>query len=341
MKIKTILISISLIISFTGDLFSQFGASLTKTGTTSAQFLKIGVGSRAIGRGGAFVASANDISSVYWNPAGIAHIQTREVAFSHIDWLLDVKYDFASFGMNFSNFGTIGAFVGVMTMDEMLVRTVDSPEGTGEYFGAGAMTIGLSYARFLTENFSIGFNAKYIREYIWNVSAIGFALDIGTFYRIQFLNETRLAASISNFGTKMKLTGRDLLVLTNTGPGGANIINTEHQVDAFDLPLLFRIGIAVDAIKNESMRLTMETNVIHPNDNIEYVNSGVEYAWNERIFLRAGYKSLFERDSEQGLTLGLGLNYRLVDLVDLKFDYAYQDFGRLKNVHYLTVGVTF
>ncbi len=323
------------------NAYSQFGANLTKTGTTAAQFLKIGVGSRALGMGGAFVASSNDVSAIYWNPAGIALINDREAAFNHVDWLMDVVYDHAAFAMNFGDFGTLGAFVGVMSMGEMLVRTVEKPEGTGEYFGAGAMTIGLSYARNLTENFAIGFNAKYLREYIWNESAQGFALDIGTFYRIQFLNETRLAASISNFGTKMKLSGRDLLVLTNTGPGGANIINTEHQVDAFDLPLMFRIGVAIDAIKSEQMRLTIETNAIHPNDNTEYVNTGFEYAWNERIFLRAGYKSLFERDTEQGFTWGLGLNYRLVDLVTLKFDYAYQDFGRLKNVHYLTVGVNF
>jgi opacity protein-like surface antigen len=338
---KINLISLILIVILSSISNAQIGTSLTKTGTTAAQFLKIGVGSRALGMGGAVVASPNDVSAVYWNPAGLALIQNREFSFNHIDWLLDVKFDHAAFGMNVSDIGTVGVFVGVMTMDEMLVRTVEKPEGTGEYFGAGALTAGISYARNLTENFAIGFNAKYIREYIWNESAQGFAIDIGTFYRIQFLNETRLGASISNFGTKMRLSGRDLLVLTNTGPGGQNIINTEHQVDEFDLPLLFRIGVAIDAIKTEGMRLTIETNAVHPNDNTEYLNSGFEYSWNERVFLRAGYKSLFEKDSEQGFTFGLGLNYRLVDFVTLKFDYAYQDFGRLKNVHYITLGVNF
>lgn len=333
---------VTLIVLFiVNNVFAQIGTSLTKTGTTAAQFLKIGIGSRALGRGGAFVSSANDVSSFYWNPSGLAKIYTREFSFNHIDWFLDIKFDNAAFAMNVGRLGTIGSFVSVLTMDEMLVRTVERPEGTGEYFKAGGMIIGISYARNLTENFAIGFNVKYINEYIWNESATGFALDIGTLYSIPFLNETRIGASISNFGTKMRLSGRDLLVLTGTGPGGANIINTEHQTDYFDLPLLFRVGIAIDILKTEFSKLTLETDAVHPNDNTEYLNSGMEYSWNDKIFIRVGYKSLFERDTEQGLTLGFGLNYRLVDLVTLKFDYAYQDFGRLQNIHYLSLGIVF
>lgn len=321
--------------------FSQIGASLTKTGTTSAQFLKIGVGSRALGMGGAFAASATDVTSIYWNPGGLAYVGSSEVTFNHVDWLLDVNFDHAAFAMKLGDFGTVGTFVSVLSMGDMLVRTIEKPEGTGEYFSAGAMTIGLSYARSLTDNFSIGFNAKYIREYIWNESAMGFAVDIGTLYRIPFLNETRLGASISNFGTKMKLHGRDILKLTTAGPGGTNVINTEHQLDAFDLPLLFRVGVAVDVIKTSSSRLTSEVNAIHPNDNTEYLNAGFEYSWNEMIFLRAGYKSLLEKDTEQGFTLGAGVNYRMYGMIALIVDYAYQDFGRLKNVHYFSLGLRF
>jgi opacity protein-like surface antigen len=341
MKKRSLFFALCFILFMINFSFAQIGASLTKTGTTSAQFLKIGVGSRALGMGGAFAASANDVTSIYWNPGGLAYVDSREVIFNHVDWLLDVNFDHAAFAIKMGDFGTIGTFVSVLSMGDMLVRTIEKPEGTGEYFSAGAMTIGLSYSRSLTDNFSIGFNVKYIREYIWNESAIGFAVDIGTLYRIPFLNETRLGASISNFGTKMKLYGRDILKLTTAGPGGTNIINTEHQLDAFDLPLLFRVGAAVDVIKTSSSRLTSEVNAIHPNDNTEYLNTGFEYAWNEMIFLRAGYKSLFERDTEQGLTLGAGVSYRMYGIIALEVDYAYQDFGRLKNVHYLSLGLKF
>jgi opacity protein-like surface antigen len=252
-----------------------------------------------------------------------------------------MKYDFAAVAVQFPGLGTVGTFVNVLSMDQMLVRTIEKPEGTGEYFSAGALAIGLSYSRNLTDNFSIGFSAKYIREHIWNSSSVGAAFDVGTIYRIPILNELRLGASICNFGTKMKLQGRDNLVFLQTGPGGANSINADVQLDEYDLPLLFRVGVAADVIKTGDSRLTTAVDAIHPNDNTESVNTGLEYAWNEMLFLRAGMKSLFERDTEQGLTLGAGLNYRVVENVKLKIDYAYQDFGRLKNVHYISLGVRF
>jgi opacity protein-like surface antigen len=315
--------------------------SLTKTGTTAAQFLKIGVGARAMGMGGAFTATADDITAMYWNPGGLAQTYTNEAFFNHVRWFADVNFDYASFATHLPGLGTLGAFVTVLSMDEMLVRTTDRPEGTGEYFGAGALSIGLSYARNLTDQFSIGFNAKYLREYIWNMSAAGVALDVGTMYRIPVLNELRLAASISNFGAKMKLEGRDNLMIVQTGAADGNLINTDVQMGAFDLPLIFRVGVAADVIKSDESRLTTAIDAVHPNDNTEYLNTGVEYAWNEMLFLRGGWKSLFERDTEQRFTLGLGVHYRILEQLKIKIDYAYQDWGRLTNVHYLSVGVKF
>ncbi len=334
-------IIILITIIFSGTSFAQLGTETNKSGTTAAQFLKIGVGTRAIGMGGAYTATADDINSLYWNPAGLARVYSREAYFNHVDWISDVKLDYAGFGIEVPSFGTLGAFVSLLSMGSMEVRTTAQPEGTGEMFDAGSLLIGISYARNLTDEFSIGFNAKYINEYIWHESAVSFAFDIGTLYRIPFLNEFRIGASISNFGPKMQLAGRDITQITQAGAGDGNIINTDLQLDAFELPLLFRIGIAVDAIKNSDSRLTLAADAVHPNDNSEYVNSGLEYTWNEMFSIRAGYKSLFEKEGEQGLTLGVGLNYRVIESVKLLIDYAYQDFGRLKNVQYFSVGIRF
>ncbi len=323
------------------SLIFTVNAQTLKTGTTAAQVLKINVGPRAIGMGGAFTAVADDISSLYWNPAGSANIETNEAFFNHTALYLDINHDYAALATNLTGFGTVGAFVSVLSTDDMPVRTVEKPEGTGEFFNYGAIIVGVNYSRYLTENFSIGFNAKYINESIWHMSATGFAIDVGTLYKIPVLNELRIAASISNFGTKMQMEGRDVTQNFPSGAGGGNLINANLELDKFDLPLMFRFGLSADVIKDQTSRLTTSLDAIHPNDHTEYINSGLEYSWNETVFLRVGYNSLFEKDSEKGLTAGIGINYRLVDLVKVKLDYAYQDFGRLSDVHYFSLGITF
>jgi opacity protein-like surface antigen len=332
---------LSIVISLTLFQFTEIFAQTLKTGTTSAQVLKFNVGPRAIGMGGAYTSVANDILSTYWNPSGTAEIKSNEAFFNHTDMYLDIKHDYAAFATNLSDFGIVGAFVSVLSMGEMIVRTTSQPEGTGEYFDAGALVIGLNYSRFLTENFAIGFNAKYITESIWHMTATGFAIDVGTLYKIQVLNELRIAASISNFGTKMQLSGRDITRTVPSGGGGKDLVPVNYELDKFDLPLIFRFGISSDLIKTESNRLTLALDAVHPNDHSEFINSGFEYTWEEIIFIRAGYNSLFEVDSEKGLTLGFGLNYRLMDVVKIKLDYAYQDFGRLTNLHYFSIGLNF
>ncbi|MGE5437578.1 MAG: PorV/PorQ family protein [Syntrophothermus sp.] len=312
-----------------------------KTGTTAGQVLKLNVGPRAIAMGGAFTSVANDISAMYWNPAGLTSITGSEAAFFHANMYADIMHDYAAFATNISDFGNLGVFVDVLSMDEMMVRTIENPQGTGEFFDAGAMVIGLSYARNLTTQFSIGANFKFISENIYNMNATGFGVDIGTLYRIPILNELRIAASISNFGTKMRLEGRDILVITPSGAGGANLINSNLELDKYDLPLIFRFGVSTDVIKSESNRITAAVDAIHPNDHTEYLNTGLEYSWNEVFYARAGYNSLFEKDSEKGFTLGAGINYKIADVIGVKFDYAYQDFGRLSNIQYLSIGLVF
>jgi Uncharacterised protein family (UPF0164) len=321
----------------------MFAQDISKAGITAAQFLKIGIGPRAIGMGAAYTATADDLSAIHWNPAGVAKNNANEVYFNHTNWIADVSNDFAAISSYIPGIGTIGAFIIVSkSIDGEVVRTIENPEGTGELFDAGGMSLGLTFARNLTDNFSIGFNAKFIQESIWHMNAEGFALDMGVLYKIDVLNELRLAASVSNFGTKMQMDGRDILEIKSVGKGtGGNLINTKIEIDSYDLPLLFRVGVAADVIKERSHRVTLAVDAIHPNDHTEYVNVGTEFAWNEILFARAGFKSLFEKDTEQGLTLGVGMNYKLANVVNVMIDYAYQDFGRFKNVHYLSLGFKF
>jgi len=318
----------------------SWGQNVTKVGTTAAPFLNIGVGSRAIAMGGAFVAIANDASGLYWNPGGVATIKNNQAIFNHSQWLAGINFDFAGVVLNLGEMGRVGASATVLSMGDMERTTELQPEGTGETFSAGGYEIGLSYGKMLTDRFSIGFTGKYIREYIMNSGANGLAIDIGTLYRTQWRN-LMIGMSISNFGTKMRMTGQDLLVQHDIDPtryGNNPNLNADLQTDSYDLPLMFRVGISYDALqdlRNHSLILALDA--LHPSDNVESMNMGAEYLFHNMIALRAGYKELFSRDSEQGLTFGAGFQRKLIGTLNLQVDYAYQSFGRLTSVNKFTV----
>ena len=321
---------------------AQLFRSTSKVGTTAAQFLKIGVGARAIGMGAAQVGMVGDISAIYWNPAALSRMSVNsELTFNHISWLADISYDFAAGVLPIGDLGMFGLSIVSLRVPEEIVRTVEFPNGDGRRWDASSLAIQLSYARNLTDRFSFGINTKLIRESIWSESASGVAVDIGTLY-LSEIKGLRLGASISNFGTPMKLSGRDLDF--NTDPDGSvgsgpNNIPSEYRAESYDLPLTFRVGAAMDVYQNEEIRATAALDATHPNDNTEYVNSGLELAWREIIFGRIGYKSLWLRDSEEGLTWGLGVHYGITGVATLKLDYGFADYGRLTNIQYFSLGV--
>lgn len=319
------------------------GETVTKSGTTAAQFLKLGVGARPIAMGGAFVAEASDLSALYWNPAGLAHLRGASVSLAHTEYLADVNYNFAAFGTSLGSAGTIAASILYLDSGSMDVRTIEQPEGTGEQFKVQDFAIQLSYARALTDRFAIGANAKFIQERIWHSTASTVALDIGTLFTTPY-ERLRLGASFSNFGPKMQMSGRDIVFSHDPTPGQdgvVEIVNSEFLMEEHPLPLLFRIGLSWDAVNFSDHRIVLSTDAAHPNDNHEYVNFGGEYDFRGIVALRAGYRNMFEQDGEQGWTFGGGLNLRIDGGLRARFDYAYADFGRLDATHWFTVDLGF
>lgn len=343
-KFKLLLIVFVLFGLHQSQLYSQIFRDITKVGTTAGQFLKIGPGARALAMGGTYVGISDDIYAIYYNPAGVAiNKGNGQVAFNHTNWLADINYDFAGASINIESFGSLFLSVTSLRVPEEKVRTFEYPEGNGQYWDASSVSFGFGYARSLTDRFSIGFHAKYIQESVWNSTASGFALDVGTYYVTPF-NDLVIGASISNFGSKMKLDGRDIQL--NYDPDdnpftGPNNIPANFEMDKYDLPLTFRIGFSMDVIKSRYIRVKAAFDATHPNDNVEYLNAGIEFAYDELFFLRGGYKSLFLSDSEQSFTLGAGLNYELSQGLSIRVNYAYGDYGRLKNIQYFDVGIIF
>lgn len=183
MKNKFLLIFLIILSFATFNMFPQDGSkNVSKAGTTAGTFLEIGIGPSS-GMGGAFVSIANDATALYWNSAGIANLTQNEVSINHINWLASTNLDFAALIIPLGELGNIGFSFTSLSMGDEKVRTVELPEGTGEYFSASDIAVGVSYARNLTERFSIGFTAKYIQETIWHMSSNAFAVDVGTLFK--------------------------------------------------------------------------------------------------------------------------------------------------------------
>lgn len=322
---------------------STYSNNVSKTGTTAATFLQIDVGARAIGMGGAFTATANDVSAVYWNPAGLATLTQGEASFVHTEWLADVNFEHVAVVLPASPDLWIGGFASLVSMDEMDVRTLDYPEGTGERFDATDFALGLTAAWRLTDRLTIGGNAKYISEQIWHMSASSIAADFGLLFLTPFA-DTRLGMSVANFGPDMQMTGGDTKIYYDedpNNPGNNDRIPANLETEKWPLPLTFRVGLANEVIENRYGTLTVAIDAVHPNDNYEYINLGAEFSYRNWAYLRTGWRTLFLADSEQGLTAGAGIRYRLVGNSAFVMDIAYADFGRLERVVRYSMGMLF
>ncbi|RJP56340.1 MAG: hypothetical protein C4543_11435 [Ignavibacteriales bacterium] len=319
--------------------------NVSKIGTTAASFLEIGVGAGAIGMGGAFVSVADNASALYWNVGGIAELPQFEAIIVHTDWIAETNFDFAGLVLPLGTFGTIGLSFTSLSMDDMKVTTVEKPNGTGEYFSASDIAVGVSYARTLTDRFSIGFTVKYVEQRIWHMSASAFAIDAGTKFRTDLLGGLTIGASISNFGTPMQLEGRDaryFIRVDDTKQGSNDRVPTTIEMDTWELPLMMQIGVSTFAFDNETYKLRLAADASVPNNNYQSMNVGGELSFKDFLFLRGGYNSLFLTDGEGGLSFGVGLNSKMIfaDAV-VNFDYAFRDFGRLQNVHNFSIGLKF
>ncbi len=297
-----------------------------RAGTSSAQFLKIGVGGRATAMGDAFVAVADDATALYWNPAGIVQLEKNQLTLSHIDWLVDIKHEFIGYVHKLNSTNSIGfQFTSLHTQD-MPVTTEFQPRGTGEYFSFGDILFGVTYARKFTDKFSFGATLKYFDETLDNLSMNGVLVDLGTYYKIG-IGSARFAVAVTNFGGQ----------LTPSGSIKRHVGSPVTDFQSFNPPTLFRIAYAQEVFENEKSKLTSSIQLSHPNDNSENINIGLEYWWDKQISLRGGYKLNVD---EESLSLGAGLNTSISGY-NVAIDYSYSNFSILGDVNRFSFNIGF
>ena len=188
-------------------------------GTRAAEFLTIPVGARAIAMGSAYSATADDISSIWWNPAGLGFLETTEMMFTVVDYTMDFSYAYLAGATPVADGRlVIGGFFGYLDYPQIEITTITSPNGTGSFYSAYDTQIGGSVAYHLSDRFVAGINVKYVHQEVYNnLSANAFALDAGGIYHTEFMDRPiKFAFSIQNLGTN--LTMRGPLLNIDVGP---------------------------------------------------------------------------------------------------------------------------
>jgi len=292
-----------------------------KVGTTGAQFLELGVSARAMAMGEAFTSVVDDISAVYYNPAALTTLFGREATFTYISLPADVGYGFGAIGFPLESIGgVIGIGAYGLTSGDIIETTYEqgvvSPAlaGTGRTFAWNNFALGLSYGRYLTDRFSIGFSVKYVGEFAHNYSSNGWAADVGTIYDTGFRG-FKIGMAITNFGPDMRF------------------VNVNYP-----LPINFKFGASINVIEQVDHYVTLAAEGWHPSDNLEKYNVGLEYVFKDRFALRGGGRFNYDVD---GFTAGGGVRLPFNEEQEIRVDYAFQDFGILTQVHRFSLTFAF
>jgi len=317
-------------------LVTGTATSQTKTGTTIGQFLGIEPSARNAAMGNAGVGLSEGIEAVYFNPGVIGTLDRPAIEFTHSNWFADISFDYAAGGLPIRGFGTLFASVTALNSGEIDVRTVEQPEGTNERYTVGDVALGLGYGRQITSRFAVGLQINYINERIWNSSLSTLTVSLGTVYQLKN-SGMQLGFSLLNLGTDARFNGRDLAIQYDANPdeyGDNSALPAEQWTGEFPVPIVFRIGLSVPFQLSERSRLLFLLDALHPNDNTESVNVGAEWSLLDVLALRVGYQTLFQQDTELGLTAGFG-----VKIAGGRFQvgYAWADHEHLGSTHRITL----
>lgn len=300
-------------------------------GTSAATFLNLGFGARPLALGESFVAVADDVSAMHYNPAGLGlepGVASRqsprryEMLASHAMHIQDIRL--SQFGLLARPWGFSATH---LTLDGIERRTSETAQPEGQ-FGASDLLLGVSYGRKLTDlGLGVGVSGKYIKQSIGEYSASAYAMDLGALYRLRTA-PVSLGASVVNLGTKMRFVEQ-----------------------GYPLPLTFRLGAAYGMTAKFPHALTVQLDL--PRDNAPNLRLGAEYLGFGPFSLRAGYKttSSAQRSAALGKALGstapglsefygmfMGTGFRS------KFgsmDYTLLPYGELGNAHRVSFTVRF
>lgn len=333
--------SILLIATLAIVLIAPQSYAQRKLAQTGFQFLSVGIDARATALGEAFTTVGGTSVAMFYNPAGIASLSSFiDLSFSTMNWIADIKYNAGTLALNYNQgrYGVFGlSFLSVDYGQFEWTRVAENEQGfedIGELLGnpePNAYMIGLSYARQLTDRFSVGGQIKYVYQDLGSSFAPVYATDDTVMERKKY----DLDVMAFDFGTLYR-TGFKSLVFGMTVRNFSREIKFEKE--GFQLPLTFKIGISMNVMDflseiNEYHSFIVSVDAVHPRSFSEYLNIGGEYTFMNMISLRAGY---ITSQDEYDLSYGFG-----VRKFGLAVDYSYMPFNVFDDINRITVRFSF
>lgn len=310
----------------------------------SNEFLGIGVGARSLGMGGSVLASVNDISSVYWNPAGLNALEKQmEIGAMHSEYFAGIsKYDFLGAAYRIDENSVLGVSMIRFGVDD-IPNTLDLIDSDGNIrydritsFSVADYAFLFSYARLTPiEGLSIGGNLKIIRRNAGNfANSWGFGFDIAAMYKYNnwlFGANLRDATSTFNAWRFNQELLRDVFEATgNEVPeNGLEITMPRLLLGAayiFNINELFSIApeIVLNTTSDGRRNTLIKTGFVSVDPAM-----GFEFGYNDLVFARAGvsnFQFIPDFDNTQTLSwqpnIGVGIKFH-----GLKIDYALTDIG--------------
>jgi hypothetical protein len=315
----------------------------TVFGKYAGEFMAIGVGSRPLGMGGAFVGIADDVTAGYYNPAGLANLNYPQISLMHSEQFGDlVNYDYGAVGIPFGTDMSFGLSIMRLGVDGIpdtrnalidgqtgeLINDINNIYARLDYsriteFSNQDWAFYLTFAKRQSENFYWGANIKIIRRDIAEFSATGIGFDLGAFY-VPLENLT-IGANLQDITTTLIAwdTGRNELVSPTLKLGSAYKIT--GFLGGYIMPVL-----DFD-IRFENRRFASQFNLGPVSFD---VRAGLEVDISDLVYIRGVYSDVKQ------FTVGAG-----VKLPKLNIDYSFARFAeseidRLPDSHRISLILT-
>lgn len=335
------------------SVLTTFAGPRNKKGLSAAPELLIPVGSIGTSLGGSNLANVSGVDALYWNPSGLATMtsKTGEVMFSHQKYLAGIDINYVAGAYKLGSLGNIGLSLKSLGFGDIDVTTADAPDGTGETFSPIYITLGVSFARAMTDRILFGVTTKVIYEKIVNETATGLAFDFGLQYTVG-VTGMKFGVTLKNFGPSMRFDGNDLenyYQPPGTPSGSLNEPRRIYLAD-FELPTSLSLALSYDLNLGRTSAVTFngtfQNNSFSPDDYVV----GLEYNFKKLVYLRGAYnfdQDFFEtKESREdrlfGPSFGAGVKYNFGGL-NVAFDYAFRLVSKsaLSQNHFFTLSLGF